>query len=807
LPVPGQKSENLFAHTNRALGYFDLLDIVSRYASCPSGRLNCLSLRPTDDSEKIKRELDLVSEARLLEKTGNSLSFYDLVPVGSVLLKACTEGSIVEPEELLNILNLVNGVETAVKVFSAARELCPLLWGMAHDMPDLSYLFAEIKKVVSFSGTIKDSASADLKRIRRSKTGQRLLVQQKLQDLQKKALLHNTEHENIVTIRDGRYVLSLKTSEKSRIQGIVHDYSNTKVTCFIEPLQIVDDNNRIAELIMAEREEEFRILLSLTEKIKEHGDQLKSFESFIGSIDGVFARARFAEHLSCISPEIGTDYPVDLKRAENPILLALALEGSKGYDQDRHYSLPVPVDIHMDQDKNVLIISGPNGGGKTVTLKTLGLLALMAQAGMHIPAKEGSCLPVFSQIMADIGDEQDIQTGLGTFSAHMAQLKDILDYSDGSALVLIDEPGMATDPAEGAAITMAAIDVLSSQGTFVAISTHLNSLKVYGFTNEHAVNAAVEFDSTNNCPSYRLKYGISGISHAIDVARDLNLPQSVIDRANQYLGKDDMQIVTLLEQLNSMLTEAEKEKQQAEKIRKRYLDSIEKTRATVAKLRQKKISLITEKRIEAEHVINEAKREFRQIITSLKNRQSLQANAADRFKDTANTLTTRFKQPDMRADHASGKDIKEGQCVYLKKLNQRGQVLSVDHLGKQATIGFGNMKISAEIKDIEIIENVKRPAKKRDASKENTGTEWYFSPADLELNLIGFRTEEAINLIDKTIDKALVEGKESIKIVHGFGTGKLRKAIRSYLKKIPYVKAVSGADLKSGGDAVTIVKF
>jgi DNA mismatch repair protein MutS2 len=409
--------------------------------------------------------------------------------------------------------------------------------------------------------------------------------------------------------------------------------------------------------------------------------------------------------------------------------------------------------------------------------------------------------------MADIGDEQDIQTGLGTFSAHMAQLKDILDYSDGSALVLIDEPGMATDPAEGAAITMAAIDVLSSQGTFVAISTHLNSLKVYGFTNEHAVNAAVEFDSTNNCPSYRLKYGISGISHAIDVARDLNLPQSVIDRANQYLGKDDMQIVTLLEQLNSMLTEAEKEKQQAEKIRKRYLDSIEKTRATVAKLRQKKISLITEKRIEAEHVINEAKREFRQIITSLKNRQSLQANAADRFKDTANTLTTRFKQPDMRADHASGKDIKEGQCVYLKKLNQRGQVLSVDHLGKQATIGFGNMKISAEIKDIEIIENVKRPAKKRDASKENTGTEWYFSPADLELNLIGFRTEEAINLIDKTIDKALVEGKESIKIVHGFGTGKLRKAIRSYLKKIPYVKAVSGADLKSGGDAVTIVKF
>lgn len=809
MPVRGQKPDNMSAHTNRVLGYFHLLDIVSKYASCPLGREHCLSLRPMNELADINRELDLVSEARLLEKTGASLSFYDIIPVGSILLKASAEGAIIEPEELLKILNLISGGETATKTFYAKRDLCPLLWDMAHDMPDLTHLSTEIKKVVSSNGTIKESASTNLKKIRKAKTRQRLLVQQKLKNLQKDTALHGAEHENIVTIRDGRYVLSLKTSQKGKIHGIIHDYSNTKATCFIEPLDIVDDNNRIAELIMAEKEEEFRILLSLTEKIKEHSEQLKSIESFIGNIDGLFARAHFAEHLSCIAPEIGADYPVDLKQARNPLLLALALEKNRGAEQNKHYSPPVPVDIHMGQDKNILIISGPNGGGKTVTLKTLGLLALMTQAGMHIPVKEGSCLPVFSRVMADIGDDQDIQTGLSTFSAHIAQLKNILDHSDGKALVLIDEPGMATDPAEGVAITMAAIDALASQRAFIVISTHLNRLKVYGFTNERAVNASVELDPKNNCPSYRLQYGTSGISHAIDVAKDMGLPQYVINQANKYLGKDDVQSTTLIEQLNTMLSAAEREKQQAERIKKRYLDSIEKTKTTLEELRAEKRSLITEKRIEADHLINEAQKEFKQIITSLKNKQSLQANATGRFKDTADRLITHFKQTDTPDNHTlvNIKDVKEGQYVYLKKLNQQGQILSVDQLGKRAIIGLGNIKITAEIKDLEIIKNKKRPVEKNRSSAEKTGTKWYFAPADFELNLVGFRVEEAINLIDKTIDKALVEGKDSLKIVHGFGTGRLRKAIRSYLKKIPYIKAVSGADLKSGGEATTIVKF
>jgi len=742
---------------------------------------------------------------RLLLKTQGFVSLADVTDVGPEIRKSGTLGSILEPEELLRILRLAEAGLQSKKFIRARRALFPRLFDLIGEVPDFEGLIRTLKQTISVNGAIKDSASPLLRRIREKKILLRQHLEKKLEDVQRAAGLSGNRQDPLVTVRDGRYVVAVRTDQKTRIVGIVHDYSHTRSTCYLEPVEVIQDNNRAAELAQEEKAEEFRILAKLTGIIRDLADDLEHAQTVIGRLDGIFARARFSEAQSCIMPEIGTEYGVELRGAKNPILLAMSLNTAARRDGEE---FPVPVDILLDSKHNVLVISGPNRGGKTVTLKTLGLMSLMAQAGIHIPAKEGSCLTIFDQVMANIGDDQDIQTGLSTFSAHVAHMKDSLEQSHGKRLVIIDEPGMGTDPDEGVALSMAVLDFLCEQGVFVAVSTHSNRLKAYGLSNKRAINASVEFDGQKNCPTFKLNYGVPGISHALEMAREMGMPSSILDNAKKYLDQDEVRLNRLIEKMNHLLLETELEKRAAKDLKEEYLARAGELKERLMSLEAEKKAMIEEKRIEAEAAIREAKEELNHAVNLLKKkRKSVQAHVTERHAEVARSLKDYFKKEARKEEENTYIDFSrfnKGRLVYHRGIKQKGFVQSADLSTGRVSVMLGNIKVQAKMEDLELIEGVQAP------SSEGTegSVSWHINSATpRELNLVGYRVDEAIPLIDKTIDRALVDGNLTLKIIHGFGTGRLRDAIRGHLRGIPFVKNVSSAEPRFGGDAITIVEL
>ena len=792
----------MIEHTYQVLEYHRLLNILSHYASCPLGQSNSLSLRPSNDAKFIDNELKLVSELRLLLKVKGFVSFSEVEDISAILKKSGTGGSCLEPNELLCVLGLAEAGRGSKKFVDSNRSLCPGIYGLMSDMADCGALIKALRDTISLSGTLKDSASRALKKIRGKKIRLRSDLEKKLQHIKDSTGLPGDGQDHLVTVRDGRYVISLRTDKKSRIQGIIHGYSKTRSTCFLEPVDVIQDNNRIAELAQEEKAEEYRILIGLTGMVSDFSPQLDSCQALISRLDGLYARARFSEALICVAPEVDEGGGLELIGARNPILMALALE-ARGRGENTEP--PVSVDILIDGDRNGLIISGPNRGGKTVALKTLGLMCLMVQSGIHVPADEGTRFPVFNYIMADIGDDQDIQAGRSTFSAHVTHLKYLTERADEKSLAIIDEPGMGTDPDEGVALAMAVFDFLCRKGTFVAVSTHLNRLKSYGLLNPRVLNAAVEFDFKRNSPTFRLKYGSPGISHALEIARDVGISDDILGRAKGYLDNDEIRLNRLIEKLNRLKLETEREKREAEEAKRTYQDAEKEINNKLISLEVEERALIEKKRVEAETAIKEAREELRQAVNLLKkNKESSQAHVTERFGEVGRRLLGQIEPKRIGTSPVGLRQMEKGQMVYHTKLKQKGTVLSIDYSNGCARLMLGKVKMSAEIQDLEILKEVKESG--RDEMVRHVL--WGFKDLpSRELNVIGYRVDEAISLIDKTIDRALVEGELTLKIIHGFGTGRLRKAIREHLKGISFVKNICGADPKSGGDAITVVEL
>jgi DNA mismatch repair protein MutS2 len=550
----------MIEHTHHVLEFNRLLNILSGYASGPLGQSNCLSLKPADGLEFIDNEQQLVSEMKLLLNTEGFLSFEGLIDVDPIVKASHAEGSRLDPEKILAVLRIAESSRQSKRYTLSRQPLYPRLHHLTKDMPPFEGLTESIMQAISPDGQIRDSASPELKKIRRQKTLLRRELQKRLEDIKSAKGLSANGDEPLMSIRDGRYVIPVRTKLKSRLDGIIHNYSQSRATCFFEPIEVIQDNNRLAELSHLEKEEELRILASLTSKVKDSAEDLRVAQAVLSKLDELYAKARFSNALNGVRPVMSQRGNIQLKEAKNPILLALA----SGEDRT------VPSDILLDRSQNLMIISGPNRGGKTVTLKTLGLLSLMAQAGLHIPAADGSALPVFKAFMAEIGDDQDIQAGLSTFSAHIGHLKYMVEHADQDSLVIIDEPGMGTDPDEGAALAMAVLDELSERGAFVAVSTHLNRLKTYGLLRERVRNARMEFDRLANRPTFSLRYGTPGTSYAFEIAGDSGITPEIIDKAKGYLNQDEVLLNRLIDKLNRLKQKTTVEKEAAEEIKRKY---------------------------------------------------------------------------------------------------------------------------------------------------------------------------------------------------------------------------------------------
>jgi DNA mismatch repair protein MutS2 len=788
----------MIEHTYQVLGFYRLLDILSQYASCPVGQSDCLSLKPSNDVKLIGNELNLVAEMRLLLKVKGFLSFSGLTDISPLLRKSGAEGSCLEPEELLDILGLSRACGEAVRQLRSNRELCPGMCELVRDMPGLGELVKALSAAVAPNGEIKDSASSSLRRIRAQKTRLRTDLQKALEGIHESAGLLDHGKDHVVTVRKGRYVIALRTDQKSRIEGIVHDYSQTRATCFFEPVAVINDNNRMSELAQEERAEVFRILSGLTQEVRDLAGELECARTLVGRIDGIRARARLDESLTCVRPEICEEGGIELRGARNPILAAMALDPSK------EGRAPVPVDILLDEARNPLIISGPNRGGKTVSLKTLGLVTLMAQSGMHVPAEEGSRVPVFHRILADIGDDQDIQEGLSTFSAHAAHMRYLAEHAGPESLVIIDEPGLGTDPNEGVALAMAILDFLCARGALVAVSTHYSRLKTYGLLNRGAINASVEFDNNEKRPTFRLIYGSPGVSHGLEIARDVGVPSSILDQARGYLDRNEVDLNRRIEQLNRLMGEAGEENEKALKARARYEEASREIGARIEGMEREKRAFMDEKRAEAAAVINEAREELRRAINLMKEKGLAQAAATEKYAQVSRRVMERLEPETKKPGGLKTGVIAVGQPVFHRKLKQKGLVHELDAAGERATVMLGRVKVSALVNDLEILEGDEGAP----SEEPQVPVSWHLRDSlPRELNVIGYRVDEAIPLIDRTIDRALVEGEANLRIVHGFGTGKLKRAIREHLKEVPFVKKICSADARFGGDAITIVEL
>ena len=790
-------------HSLTVLEYYRLLNILSNYAASPLGRSDCLSLKPLRELESIKAEQRLVSEMKELLLAKGFIPLSSLVDLRPVLRKAGKKGAYLEPKELLSIHNLI-GISNRVKNWVyEARDLCPSLTEILDNIPACHDLAKEIERSITEDGGISDLASPSLSSLRSQRVTVRRAVENKLNDILNRTQL---DDESLVSVRDGRYVVSIKTDKGNVIEGIVHGYSRSHSTCFIEPMGVVEENNHLVELTDREREEERKVLEGLTEFVSDFSSALLACLEIMGRVDGIFARAEFSKAIKGISPIFSSDKTVYLLDALNPILLSLYLESSRG-DKTEDIERVVPIEVKIDAEKSILIISGPNRGGKTVALKTIGLLALMSQAGMHIPAKEGSRLSAFDNILAEIGDDQDILAGLSTFSARLEHLKEIVDQAGENSLVILDELGTGTDPNEGTSLAMAILDYVSEKGSLSAISTHYQRLKRYGLINKKAQNASVEFDYEKGGPTFRLLTGLPGVSHGIEIARDAGIKPEIIDKAATYLGKDRGKADLVMEDLAKMMGELKEEKEAVTLARQEYVLSKKRLEEEEERLAEQLNEMLIQKEKGAERILSEAKREFGEAIGYLKEKGSEgQLEATQRYARARRDLMDAIgglKEERKSADHVS---LVVGQPVFHRKSGKRGLVVGVDEHSSNARVLIGNVRLTVD--SSELIPAPEVPSQHKDDRER--GKQWSISSTSLgirELNLVGYTIAEALPLVDRMIDQALVHGCTRLKIVHGIGSGTLKKAIREYLRENFYVKDFFSEGRDGGSDGSTVVEL
>ncbi len=745
---------HLFLKTLRLLEFDKLLLEVEKFAKSPAGKRAVLEIRPKVKREEVERELSITDTfAKLLSE--RSIPLETFPDISGVIERAKIPEAVLQEEELLAVLKVLERSAILKSYFSSLGSRFERIKFFGERLNDLRELREILIKSIDETGQVLDTASERLKNLRQLISATSARIKEKLQSIVSR--YEDVCPDRIVTERDGRYVILAKPHFKKRFQGIVHDKSSSGQTLYVEPISVVPDNNKLRELRSEEKKEIKRILKKLSSLVSANVKQIDENFKTLVEIDRRQAVASFCLSIKGVKPEF-KNY-VELKEARHPLLL---LSNTKA----------VPINVKL---KRGLIITGPNTGGKTVTLKTLGLLSLMAQSGFLIPAQESSCLIFFKKWFADIGDEQSIEQSLSTFSAHVKNISEILKRADETSLVLLDELGAGTDPVEGSALAVAILNYLKEKGAKVVATTHFTPVKLFGYKDDYYEIASVLFDEVTLKPTYKLAYGIVGRSHALAVAQRFGLPQAVIQAAQNLKSAEsrlaDDILKALEEEYEKLKKEREEVKNLKESLRKKEMEIQEKFRSYVKEL-EKRIE-----RILRERKASEAQKELREIVITAKNRAEVvsQLNRS--------------------------REISVGTAVKLVKSGRKGRVIEVDSHRKTAKVLVGSLKVEVKLSQLEPIEEERL---NEDREAFNVSKPKSFFP---ELKILGMRGEEALMAVEKFLDDANVVGVERVKIIHGHGEGILKSLVRNYLRNSPYVKSFRPGFPQEGGDGVTVVEL
>jgi len=752
----------------RALEFHQFRQTLQAYASSEVGQALCLTLHPSGQKGEVDGLLREVAEASEMLKEEGDMPVEGVHEVRPLLSRARAEGACLLAEDLMPLRSTLGAAGRVKPFLRNAGEHHPLMKRRGEEIPEFWDFYAELCSTIGPRGEILDSASPELRNIRQQISHTRSRIRSALEALWEQENFRKIFQEQIITLRNDRYVVAVKAEHKNTFPGIIHDQSQSRATYFVEPFSTVDENNELSLLLKDEKEEERRILLTLTDRVRELCVPIAQGVEVLGRLDLVFAKAKWARGLRGTIPLLNEEGHWHLRDARHPLLNPQSV---------------VPIDFRLEHGQTTLIITGANTGGKTVALKTLGLLTLLAQCGVPIPAAEGSEVAVIQKIFVDIGDEQSLQDNLSTFSAWVLTLSRIIKEADPSSLVLLDEVGGGTDPTEGAALTMALIDGLRARGARTVVTTHLHLLKAYGAIHPDVVNVSVEFNPETLRPTYHLIYGRPGESYALLMAEKWGIPHELIERANAYLGEGDRKVGELLQSLERTQQELERKKEEAERMNRQAELAREKAEDLWQQAQMGEERILSRAREEAQALVRQAREELRGLIND-------------------------FKAKGRRDVHRLAQKIK----VEEAKIRQRALEGKVEGLpGNSGEATPQEWGVTGNVAALGPWEKalVMKSGKARDAGPAPRPSLIHYEIpcAARELKVIGLRVEEALPRVDRAIDEAFLAGLKELEIIHGAGTGRLRKAIREHLREHAFVKAFLPGGPGRGGDGVTVVEI
>ena len=785
------------------LEYYKITEQLSAYASSDWAKEHCRHLKPMTDQAKIEQAQAETSAAlsRIYKK--GSLSFSGIHAIG-MSLKRLEVGGVLSIEELLHIASMLETAKRVKNYGSKDRDDLPpdILEAMFLAIEPLTPLAQEIRRCILSEDEIADDASVQLKSIRRGIQGMNGRIHTQMNKILNNSTTRTYLQDAVITMRNGRYCLPVKAEYKNQMSGMIHDQSSSGSTLFIEPASVVSLNNELKELFLKEQEEIDKIIADLSNQVAECAETLLNNYKLLTTLDFIFAKASLAQEHNGIAPEFNTRGYIHIRRGRHPLL---------------NKKTVVPIDVMLGDDFQLLIITGPNTGGKTVSLKTVGLLTLMGQAGLHIPAGDRSELAIFENVYADIGDEQSIEQNLSTFSSHMTNIVAILNKVTASSLVLFDELCSGTDPTEGAALAISILSRLHARGVRTMATTHYSELKVFALSTEGVQNACCEFDVDSLSPTYRLLIGIPGKSNAFAISGKLGLPKDIITDARSRITTNEQNFEDLIADLESSRSTIEKERLEIEQ----YKRELEKLHAQAAskqeKLDSRRDKILQEANEQALAILKEAKdaadasiRNFHKYGTTTPTASDLEKERSalrSRMNDTQARISKNQKQT--IASHKVPKNLRLGDSVRVLSLNQRGSVSTLPNAKGDLFVQMGILRTQVNIKDLELIEDHTAPKTAKKSPKTSTGRMKMSKSSTIsaEIMLIGKTVDEALMDLDKYLDDAYLSHLSTIRVVHGKGTGALRSAVHSHLRRVKYVDSFHLGEIGEGDSGVTIVTF
>jgi DNA mismatch repair protein MutS2 len=830
----------------KILEYNDLRALVRRGAQTPMGEARVSELKPLENIARLLRELQAVAETVHLRNRGGAWSFTNLGDPAEKLALLRVENAILEPPAMLELKSLCDQAMSARASILAERDATPMLWSLVGTLPvELSRLSARIANKILPTGEIDDRASPELARIRHDITLLRSRITRTLESLMRKS--GEAIQDELVTIRNDRFVIPVKSDHRARVNGVAHGYSSSGATAFIEPLETIDANNELQALHEAESREIYKILFGLTQEVREQLPSIELAADAIAELDFINAKAIFHQKFNCVIPEIGSDSAsiLELNEARHP-LLEENLRSSGG-------SI-VPVSFTLDEENDSLVISGANAGGKTVVLKTTGLLALMALSGVSVPAREAR-IPFYSSVLADIGDHQSLAANLSTFTSHVRNISRMIELCQAPALVLLDEVGTGTDPEEGSALGVAVVDHFRKHcRAQVMATTHYSGLKMYAANEAGVLNASVEFDEKTLQPTYRLIVGVAGSSSGLEIARRFGIPSAIIDVALESVKDSSRQAAEYLQRIKreaeeakalraaleeeraavaekfaSLDKNAERQERERQQLFQRALEKIvsdfeKRSRELVATIQDRSERLKVER--ESQRRIAELKREMQRATSAGGKRESLSVGVANTSGRGVRVMRDgqvvkkekEIEQAKLEHDEYAAVEVRELVVGDTVKLRSFGSIGIVDSLkGDEAEVRVKSLRFREKLQNLELVERVAAAksttskAEKFAALRKSSANEVQLKPVQgngrSELNVIGQTTDEAIDTVDKFLDEASLASLSQVRIIHGHGTGALRKAIAELLKDHPHVARFTAAPQDQGGSGATLVEL